>query len=95
MVYINPTKSQHFNIRIYSTLSANDYAKWYKTTTWKLLQLLSGGGTYTLLNDVVKSIGVSKLYPCNALFRKTLAWKRQRRLQSSQPITSYSIVEYV
>ena len=69
MAYI----SQHFNILIYSTLSDNDYAKWYKTTTRKLVQLLSGGDTYTLLHDVVKSISVSKLYPCNALFRKTLA----------------------
>ena len=49
-------KSHHFNILMHSIRSDNDYAKWYKTTTWKLLQLLSGGDTRTLLNDVVKQL---------------------------------------
>ena len=52
----------------YSSYSQS-YKDKIKTTTRKLLQLLSGGDTNTLLNDVLKSIGVSKLYPCNAIIR--------------------------
>ena len=55
-------------MKLYSSQSQS-YKDYIKTTTHKLLQLLSGGDANTLLNDAVKPNGVSKLHPCTAVIR--------------------------